>query len=134
MAWAHRWVSSDRVAAMLLTARSPRYVSPVVVVSPAPLPACFRSRWWAYWSQEARTASYSSSGVHVSWNDRLLPGVGGASLFPPVWPAGVVLVSPWRAMVSRVARAPGLFMSGLSVVRAWVSLWAWRAVSSSVST
>ena len=35
--------------------------------------------------------------------------------------------SPWRAMVSRVARAPGLFMSGASALRAVVSLWAWSA-------
>ena len=44
MAAAQRWVSSDRVAAMLLTARSPRYVSPVVVVSPWPSSVCFRFR------------------------------------------------------------------------------------------
>ena len=44
MAAAQRWVSSDRCAAMWLTARSPRYVSPVAVVSPAPSPACFRFR------------------------------------------------------------------------------------------
>lgn len=36
MAAAQRWVSSASVAAMLLTARSPRYGSPVAVVSPAP--------------------------------------------------------------------------------------------------
>ena len=36
MAAAQRWVSSDRVAAMWLTARSPMYVSPVAVVSPWP--------------------------------------------------------------------------------------------------
>ena len=46
MAWAQRWVSSDRCAAMLLTAWFPRYVSPVAVVSPwpSPSPACFRFR------------------------------------------------------------------------------------------
>ena len=36
MAAAQRWVSSDRVAAMWLTCWSPRYGSPVAVVSPAP--------------------------------------------------------------------------------------------------
>ena len=87
-------------------------------------------------------ASYSSSGVQVSWNDSLLPGMGGVSAPAPVAvsPApcplvvSAVAVSPWCAMVSRVARAPGLSMSGASAARAWVSLWAWRAVSSSVST
>lgn len=44
MAAAQRWVSSDRCAAMLLTCWSPRYVSPVAVVSPWPSPACFRLR------------------------------------------------------------------------------------------
>lgn len=46
MAAAQRWVSSASVAAMWLTARSPRYVSPVAVVSPWPSPslACFRFR------------------------------------------------------------------------------------------
>lgn len=44
IAAAQRWVSSDRCAAMLLTCWSPRYVSPVAVVSPTPLPACFRPR------------------------------------------------------------------------------------------
>ena len=44
MAAAQRWVSSASVAAMLLMARSPRYVSPVAVVSPWPSPACFRFR------------------------------------------------------------------------------------------
>ena len=44
MAAAQRWVSSVSVAAMWLTARSPRYVSPVVVVSPWPSPSCFRPR------------------------------------------------------------------------------------------
>ena len=86
-------------------------------------------------------ASYSSSGVHVSWNVRLLPGMGGVSVPAPVAVVSLtprllvapVVVSPWCAVVSRVARAPGLFMSGASVSRAWVSLWAWRAVSSSVS-
>ena len=39
MAAAQRWVSSASVAAVWLTARSPRYVSPVAVVSPAPSPA-----------------------------------------------------------------------------------------------
>ena len=38
MAWAQRWVSSASVAAMWLTVRSPRYGSPVAVVSPAPSP------------------------------------------------------------------------------------------------
>lgn len=36
IAAAQRWVSSDRVAAMWLTCWSPRYGSPVAVVSPAP--------------------------------------------------------------------------------------------------
>ena len=75
-------------------------------------------------------ASYSSSGVQVSWNDSLLPGMGGVW-----WPAPVavspaprplvvsaVAVSPWCAVVSRVAFTPGLFMSGASAARAWVSL------------
>ena len=44
MAAAQRWVSSDRCAAMLLTAWFPRYGSPVAVVSPWPSPACFRFR------------------------------------------------------------------------------------------
>lgn len=44
MAWAQRRVSSARVAAMSLTALSPRYGSPVAVVSPAPSSACFRPR------------------------------------------------------------------------------------------
>lgn len=87
-------------------------------------------------------ASYSSSGVQVSWNVRALPGMGGVSAPAPVVAVSLtprplvalVVVSPWCAMVSRVARAPGLFMSGASAARAWVSLWAWRAVSSSVST
>ena len=88
-------------------------------------------------------ASYSSSGVQVSWNVSLLPGMGGVSAPAPVAvsPAplplvvsAVVAVSPCRAVVSRVARAPGLPMSGASAARAWVSLWAWRAISSSVST
>lgn len=89
-------------------------------------------------------ASYSSSGVQVSWNDSLLPGMGGVSAPAPVAvsPAPRPLVvsavavssSPCRAVVSRVARAPGLPMSGASAARAWVSLWAWRAISSSVST
>ena len=90
-------------------------------------------------------ASYSSSGVQVSWNVRELPGMGGVSAPAPVAvsPAPCPLVvsavvavssSPWCAMVSRVARAPGLPVSGASAARAWVSLWAWRAVSSSVST
>lgn len=39
MAWAQWWVSSASVAAMLLTVWSPRYVSPVAVVSPWPSPA-----------------------------------------------------------------------------------------------
>ena len=81
-------------------------------------------------------ASYSSSGVQVSWNDSLLPGMGGVFLFSPL-PASfwfAALSVAWCAMVSRVARAPGLPMSGASAARAWVSLWAWRAVSSSVST
>ena len=90
-------------------------------------------------------ASYSSSGVQVSWNDSLLPGMGGVSAPAPVavspaprlFVASVavaVAVLPCRAVVSRVACAPGLPMSGASAARAWVSLWAWRAVSSSVST
>ena len=85
-------------------------------------------------------ASYSSSGVQVSWNVRALPGMGGASLFPPVfvlvWSVAVVLVvvSPWCAVVSRVAATLVLFMSGARMRRATVSLWAWSAWSSSVST
>ena len=84
-------------------------------------------------------ASYSSSGVAVSWNDSLLPGMGGVSLFllvfVLVWSVAVVLVSfVWLAVACRVAVTLGSFMSGASVVRAWVSLWAWRAMSSSVST
>ena len=88
-------------------------------------------------------ASYSSSGVQVSRNVRALPGMGGVSapvaVSPaPLWFAALSVVavssSPCRAAVSRVARAPGLPMSGASAARAWVSLWAWRAVSSSVST
>lgn len=88
-------------------------------------------------------ASYSSSGVVVSWNDSLLPGMGGVSAPAPVAvsPAPhlfvapvAVAVSPWRAMVSRVAFTPGFPASGASVRRAWVSLWAWRVISSSVST
>ena len=90
-------------------------------------------------------ASYSSSGAAVSWNDSLLPGMGGVSAPAPVAvsPAPLPLVvsavvavssSPCRAVVSRVARAPGLPMRGASTVRAVVSLWAWRAISSSVST
>lgn len=82
-------------------------------------------------------ASYSSSGVQVSWNDSLLPGMGGVFLFSPLsaplWFAAPS-VPAWCAVVSRVAFTPGLFMSGVSVWRAWVSLYAWRAVSSSVST
>lgn len=39
IAWAQRWVSSDRVAAMWLTCWSPRYGSPVAVVSPCPSPS-----------------------------------------------------------------------------------------------
>ena len=89
-------------------------------------------------------ASYSSSGVQVSWNGSLLPGVGG--VWAPVLVVVVlalrlfvvfvvvaVVVSLWCAMVSRVARALGFPVSGASVARAWASLWAWRAVSSSVS-
>ena len=89
-------------------------------------------------------ASYSSSGVQVSWNDSLLPGMGGVSAPVPVAvvplaprlpvPLVAVVVSPWLAMVSRVALTPGFPMSGASAERAVVSLWAWRAVSSSVST
>lgn len=90
-------------------------------------------------------ASYSSSGVQVSWNDSLLPGMGGVSAPAPVAVSPAprlfvvsavveVAVLPWCAVVSRVARAPVLPMSGASAARAWVSLWAWRAVSSSVST
>lgn len=104
-------------------------------------------------------ASYSSSGVQVSWNDSLLPGMGGVSAPTPVAvvsltsrlfvapvavsPAPRLLVAsvavavavlPWCAMVSRVAFTPGFPVSGASARRAWVSLWAWRAVSSSVST
>lgn len=66
--------------------------------------------------------------------------MGGASKFAPVfvlvWSVAVVLVvvSPWCAVVSRVARTLGLFMSGARTRRAVVSLWAWRAWSSSVST
>ena len=85
-------------------------------------------------------ASYSSSGVVVSWNCSLLPGVGGV-LFPfvfvLVWlvAALVAVAAPaWRAVVSRVARAPGFLVSGARMRRAVVSLWAWRAWSSSVST
>ena len=87
-------------------------------------------------------ASYSSSGVQVSWNDSLLPGMGGVwwsvpvavSPAPRLFVAPVpVAVSPWCAMVSRVARTPGLPVSGVSAARAWVSLWAWRAWSSPVS-
>lgn len=84
-------------------------------------------------------ASYSSSGAAVSWNDSALPGMGGVFLFSPL-PASfwlsvrVVARSPWCAIVSRVAFTPGLSVSGASAARAWVSLWAWRAVSSSVST
>lgn len=44
MACAQRWVSSDRCAAMLLTALSPRYGSLVAVVSPWPSLSCFRFR------------------------------------------------------------------------------------------
>lgn len=71
----------------------------------------------------------------MSWNVRALPGMGGVfslSLAPPWFAALSVL--PWRAMVSRVARTPGFPVSGVSATRAVVSLWAWRAVSSSVST
>ena len=88
-------------------------------------------------------ASYSSSGVQVSWNVRALPGMGGVSAPAPVAvspapcplvaSAVAVAVLPWCVVVSRVARAPGLFTSGASAARAWVSLWAWSAVSSSVS-
>ena len=89
-------------------------------------------------------ASYSSSGVQVSWNDSLLPGMGGVSAPAPVVvsPAPCLFVvsavvavapSPCRAMVSRVAFTPGFPVSGASARRACVSLWAWRAVSSSVS-
>lgn len=52
----------------------------------------------------------------------------------PLVVSAVVAVSPWCAMVSRVAFTPGFPVSGASAARAWVSLWAWRAVSSSVST
>ena len=46
IACAQRWVSRASVAAMLLTVLSPRYGSPVAVVSPWPSlsPACFRFR------------------------------------------------------------------------------------------
>ena len=74
-------------------------------------------------------ASYSSSGVQVSWNDRALPGMGGVSA-PAASPAWFVVRC---AIVSRVALTPGLFMSGVSALRAVVSLWAWRAWSSPVS-
>lgn len=81
-------------------------------------------------------ASYSSSGAQVSRNDNALPRMGGVFLFSPLpappWFAAFSVA--WCAMVSRVARAPGLPASGASAARAWVSLWAWRAVSSSVST
>ena len=89
-------------------------------------------------------ASYSSSGVQVSWNGSLLLGMGG--VFVPV-SVVVVLLAPrlsvllvvvvvvvWLAMVSRVALTLGFPMSGASAERAVVSLWAWRVVSSSVST
>ena len=87
-------------------------------------------------------ASYSSSGVQVSRNVRALPGMGGVSAPAPVAvsPAprllvvSAVAVSPWCAMVSRVAFTPWFPVSGASAARAWVSLWAWRAVSSLVST
>lgn len=88
-------------------------------------------------------ASYSSSGAAVSWNDSLLPGMGGVSAPAPVvvslTPCLIVApvavaVLPWCAMVSRVARAPGFPVSGASVSRAAWSLWAWRAISSPVST
>ena len=81
--------------------------------------------------------------MQVSRNDNALPGMGGVSAPAPVAvsPAprqlvvpAAVAVSPWRAMVSRVAFTPGFPVSGASVSRAMVSLWAWRAVSSSVST
>ena len=74
-------------------------------------------------------ASYSSSGVQVSRNDSLLPGVGGVSA-PAASPALFVVRC---AIVSRVAFTPGFPVSGASAARAWVSLWAWRAISSSVS-
>ena len=92
-------------------------------------------------------ASYSSSGVQVSRNDNALPGMGGVSAPAPVavspaprlFVASVAVAvavspSPWCAVVSRVAFTPGLPVSGASAVRAAWSLWAWRAVSSSVST
>ena len=63
--------------------------------------------------------------------------MGGVFSLPlsaaPLWFA-VLSVSAWCAVVSRVAATPGLFMSGASAVRAVVSLWAWGAISSSVST
>ena len=73
-------------------------------------------------------ASYSSSGAAVSWNVRALPGMGGVFSLSaaPAW-FDVFSVLPWRAMVSRVALTPGFPVSGASVSRAWVSLWAWRA-------
>lgn len=88
-------------------------------------------------------ASYSSSGAAVSWNVRVLPGVGGVSapapvvvsLAPCLSVAPVAVVVPaWCAMVSSVALTLGFSVSGASVSRAVWSLWAWRAISSSVST
>ena len=73
--------------------------------------------------------------MQVSWNDSLLPGMGGVSAPAPVavvslasrLRVALVVVSPWCAVVSRVARTPGFPVSGASVRRAVVSLWAWSA-------
>ena len=53
---------------------------------------------------------------------------------PRLFVVSAVSPSPWCAMVSRVAFTPGFPVSGARIVRAVVSLWAWMAISSSVST